>query len=266
MASRDNNGVKSQLMMDRGTDALRCHLHENCQRMEIRQTRRGWCQELLFGCDARTEFKYYVNGSRQQVAHSIENSNCCVRCCCPGIHPFTMAVEELNTRANLITLERPLRCHPASCKCCCYQMGIVHSGSTPIGSIRETCYICNPEFHVYDSSGQGLYRLHPPTCCCGTCINCCAEGNPCCGRGCCRVPFHIFPYHQYNTDNAAYIGKIVKKRKSFLDEFFTDAEAYEVEFPKQATAEQKGVIMGAAILLNAMFFEHKHNDGDAGGA
>ena len=84
-----NNGVKSQLMSDRGTDALKYHLG-NCRNMDIRQTRRGWLQEMLLGCEARTEFKYYID--RQQVGHSMENSNCCCRICCVGIHPFQMGM------------------------------------------------------------------------------------------------------------------------------------------------------------------------------
>lgn len=251
-------------MADRGCNnrTLQAHLG-GCQKMDIRQTRRGWFQEMCLGCEARTEFKYFVDG--HQVAHSLESSNCCCRICCNGIHPFEMQVQELNTQANILTLERPLRCHASSCKCCCYQQGIVTTGTglelQLLGSIQERCYICVPEFHIYDSQGNGLYRLHPPTCCCGLFVNVCAEGNPCCGRGCCKVPFHLFPYHQINTDNAHHVGKILKKPKSLWTELFTDANAFEVDFPVDATAEHKGVLVGAAILLNAIFFEEKHNEG-----
>lgn len=112
-----------------------------------------------------------------------------------------------------------------------------------------------------------MYRLHPPTCCCGLCYNICAEGTPCCYPNCCKVPYHIFPYEQYHTDAAQHIGKIVKKPKSVFTELFTDANAFECDFPSNATPQEKGVIMGAAILLNAVFFEEKtrENTADSGG-
>ena len=47
--------------MDRGTDALKAHLG-GTQKMDIRQTRRGWLQELL-GCEARTEMKVRMTPS-----------------------------------------------------------------------------------------------------------------------------------------------------------------------------------------------------------
>ena len=90
----------------------------------------------------------------------------------------------------------------------------------------------------------------------GLCVNICTEGNPCCGKGCCKVPFHIFPADQENTDNGApYAGKVVKVPKSFAAEMFTDSEAFDITFPDDATNVQKALIAGSAILINANFFE-----------
>jgi len=178
---------------------------------------------------------------------------------------FYANVKELNTEASLLELERPFSCPAGACKCCCYQSAKVTSGGQEIGSIKEKCYFWYvhivafgnhtislyymhanfssaftnalsftvnnqifsiPEFEVYDHGGKGLYRLHQPTCCGGCCVNCCAEGNPCFGRGCCKVPFHLFPYDQSNTNNAEEIGKIVKKPKSMMTEVFTDSDAF----------------------------------------
>lgn len=98
--------------------------------------------------------------------------------------------------------------------------------------------------------------MHQPTCCGGMCVNCCAEGNPCGGRGCCKVPFHVFNYDDKNTNGSdAYMGKILKKPKSAMAEVFSDAETFDVDFPKGATPAQKGLLVGTAILVNAIFFE-----------
>ena len=122
--------------------------------------------------------------------------------------------------------------------------------------IEEKCYCCVPRFEISDADGKAIYKMHQPTCCGGMCVNCCAEGNPCFGRGCCKAPFHVFPADMKDTDNGAEpSGKILKVKKSIASEIFTDADVFECDFPKDATTEQKGLIMASAIFLNAIFFE-----------
>lgn len=130
------SGVQSETM-DRGSQPLKAHLG-GTEKMEIRQTRRGCVQELL-GCQAKTEFKYFIGD--QQVAYSLEDTDFFCRICCSHVHPFKMNVKELNTEASLLELDRPLACAASPCKCCCYQGGTVTSGSDKLGSIKETCYL-----------------------------------------------------------------------------------------------------------------------------
>lgn len=60
----------------------------------------------------------------------------------------------------------------------------------------------------------------------------------------------------------AFVGKIVKAPKSMATEVFTEAEAFDVTFPTDASAGEKGMLIGTAIFLNANFFE----GGNQGGA
>lgn len=244
-------------MSDRGTDACKAHLG-SCSKIDIRQTRRGWCQELFCGCEARNEFKYFVNDGNNdnQIAHSLEESACLARCCCQPCYSYKMPVAELNTNAEILTVDRPCRLCVCACKCCCYQEATITSGGQVMGSIKETCYYCVPSFHVNDADGKHIFTVHPPTCCGGMCFNCCTEGNPC-GKGCCKMPFWIFPAAQTKTNggDAEYIGKILKKPKSAMTEAFTDANAFEVTFPDNATVEQKATLVGSSIFFNAIFFE-----------
>lgn len=161
--------------MDRGTDALKSHL-AGAQKIDVRQTRRGWLQECC-GCEARTEFKFF-NSDGTQVAHALEESNFCCRCWCSPCHNFKMEVKELNTDAEMLTIDRPFACPVGSCKCCCYQSAAFTSGGNPMGGIKENCYWCVPSFTLTDGKGDPVYKMHQPTCCCGCCVNCCAEGNP----------------------------------------------------------------------------------------
>ena len=75
------------------------------------------------------------------------------------------------------------------------------------------------------------------------------------------MPYHIFPASQADTDNGTpEIGKIVKVPKSLALELFTDAEAFDITFPEDATPEQKAIIAGTTIFLNANFFEYDSSD------
>jgi hypothetical protein len=146
------------------------------------------------------------------------------------------------SQAEIVTVDRPFRCASGSCKCCCYQEATFSSGGAELGRAKEvsistpelfasvlenhltmphsslflqTCWFCVPSLKVFDHTGNQLYLVHPPTCCGGCCVNCCAEGNPC-GKGCCKESFRIFPADAGNTNgDAPYLGMIMKKPKSF---------------------------------------------------
>jgi hypothetical protein len=234
--------------------------------MTIRQTRKGWFQEICLGCEAKTEFRWFdtTSGSPNEFATSLEHSSCLNRFCCPGAtRRFKMPVLERGSEQEILTVHKTFSCGPAACKCCCYLDMDMRANGHKLGSIKEQFYCCVPRFIIKDSNDTDLYKLHPPTCCGGMCMDCCAEGNPCCGRGCCKVPFHLFPASQQDTDNGAEpIAKIVKVPKSLSVEIFTDSEAFDVTFPNDATAVQKAIIASSAVLINAAFFEETNNGGE----
>lgn len=111
-----------------------------------------------------------------------------------------------------------------------------------------------PSFKVTDGSDQPLYLIHPPLCCGGVCVNCCAEGNPC-GKGCCKQSFRVYNADIGNQGGDEFEGVILKKPKSLMTEVFTDANAFEVTFPTTASADQKGILTGAAIFINSIYYE-----------
>ena len=84
-----------------------------------------------------------------------------------------------------------------------------------------------------------------------------APGNPC-GKGCCRASFRVYPPTQSNTDgDAPYIGHILKKPKSIAVELFTDANAFDLTFPENASSDEKALLIGSAMFFNANFFERQ---------
>lgn len=236
----------------------------NTKEMSIRQTRKGWLQEC-FGCEAADEFKWFniTDGQNLHIATSLEESDCFMRMCCGGCHDFTMEVKEERSGEVIMSMHRPMACNVGPCKCCCYNKMDFSSGGKALGSIVEECFVCVPRMSILDGDGRKVYKVHQPTCCMGVCVDPCAEGNPCCGKGCCKVPFHIFPGDQSDTDNGApNVGKILKVPKSLRTEMFTDSEAFDVSFPEDATTEQKALIAGSSVWINANFFEAEKEGAD----
>jgi len=228
-------------------------------KVKVAQKRKGCFQEWL-GCEALTEFDFYKGSEKEKFAHAKEDSSFCCRLCCAPNHSFKMTVTEEGTKEEILSVDRPFVCC-AVLPCCCFRKMTMSSGGKEIGNVEEKCYCCVPRFEINDAEGKAIYQMHQPTCVGGMCVNCCAEGNPCFGRGCCKAPFHVFPADMEDTDNGAEpSGKILKVMKSAAAEIFTDADVFEVDFPKDATTEQKGLVMGSAIFLNAIFFEAKGDE------
>lgn len=70
-------------LLPKVTKMCQQHLHDTPM-LDIRQSRKGWCQELI-GCAANTEFNFYRrsnDSSKVPIANAIEESNCFCRVCC----------------------------------------------------------------------------------------------------------------------------------------------------------------------------------------
>lgn len=44
-------------------------------------------------------------------------------------------------------------------------------------------------------------------------------------------------------------------KKNFRD-VFNETNYYKIDFPKEATANQKGLLLGSSMLINALYFEN----------
>mmetsp|Transcript_6732 Transcript_6732/g.12457 ORF Transcript_6732/g.12457 Transcript_6732/m.12457 type:complete len:242 (-) Transcript_6732:109-834(-) len=235
--------------MERGNEVLMSKL-QNCEKIEVRQGRRGWLQECLC-CVTKSDFKYF--DGEKQIARSKEEFSFLCRCCFAPDHAFDMTIKEPESDTELLEINRPFRICPSACKCCCKQEATIFSGEDDLGEIRETWWWCVPQFKVYDHNDEELYTIHPPTCCDGTCVDCFSEGNPC-PHGCCIIPCDIYAAH--DTSETERIGRMAKIPKETFCDTYNETNYYEVEFPKGATPTQKGLLLGSSILINAAYFEN----------
>ena len=210
-------------------------------RMSVLQLRRSCLGECFGG---PTKFEYYAGAT--QFAHSSDNANGFCRQCCARSHPFTMRIYENNSGLELLTVDRPYRCFR--------QEASFTSGSKPLGSVKEdSCDQFVPAAHVYNSSGEPIYLLQPPTCCNGCCYDCCGHAGPCY-----KPPFLIFPVNEQHThgDDAPPIGVIQQISEMGQVGFsgYVRPLQFSITFPENATPEQKATLLGSSIFLNSVFF------------
>ena len=112
-----------------------------------------------------------------------------------------------------------------------------------------------PQFKVYDDEDETVYIVKPPTCCCGLCIDFCTE-EKCCPHGCLMLPFRIYEAGADTNGDAPFVGKMIKIPKETFSDTFNETSFVELQFPKDADAQKKGLLLGAYLLINSLFFEN----------
>lgn len=229
------------------------HLDESEKVVVVQKRRR--CLQECFGCEAQDYFDIYKNDEKEKFAMAKEKSGFCCRFWCAPNHEFTIGVKEEGTDAELMEFHSPFICCASCFSCCCFQTMTMKMGGKDIGKMTDQAYCCVPRFQIVDAEGKGVYKVHQPTCCGGCCVNCCYDGI--CN---CKTAFQVFPHDQEDTDNGAkHAGEIMKMPRSLATELFTDANMFKITMPEGATSEQKGLLIGTSIFLNAAFFERGEN-------
>lgn len=174
---------------------------------------------------------------------------------CPTFRPFTMNLSKGNGPGgeHYAKYERAYACPVANCKFCCFQQIELFRNGQNQGTVKEGCWFCVPNFRVLKADGTHQFDIHRPTCFGGMCVDIFAEG--CCS---CRIPFYIYvPGASGEVGSEA--GKIVKVWGGLLKEAFTEADTFELIYPKDIDPETKLRILGGVFLLNQLYFEGSQN-------
>ena len=61
-------------------------------------------------------------------------------------------------------------------------------------------------------------------------------------------------------DKSQTIGVVKKKWRGLATEMFTNANSFSINFPMDLDVKAKAVLMGAAFLIDFMFFEQQNNN------
>ena len=111
-----------------------------------------------------------------------------------------------------------------------------------IGSVHDPWTCCDPVYSVKDESKNVKYRIQG---------DCCQKGFFCCSD----IFFYIYPGGDSAMTQENSIGKITKKWTDCVQESCTNANNFFTEFPNEATAEDKILLIGVTLLIDYTLFE-----------
>jgi len=219
--------------------------------------------EQISGCESPN--RYYVfsqspQGGMKLLFKCKEYSECCQRNCCPAdAREFNMYIKHIANASNLdenfsnnfINVNKPFKC-----TCCCLERPemLVNfaQNNSPLGRIKQLFTCCDPEFNVYDNTGNKKYFITADCCQCGLCCK-----NNVCGKMS-EVIFNIYPSGNISSP----CGSIIKKPANFA-ELITSADSYQVNFPVDATPNDKMMLIIAGLMIDYQYFEEKAGSNNA---
>lgn len=189
--------------------------------------------EVLSGCEAKNRY-ILKNTLGQEFMTAVEANDCLQRQCCGNVRSFDLPFID-NNGSEVIRLVRPLRCSSCCCPCCNQTMEITAGGEL-LGSMHQEWNFCLPfgtTYTVKNASGDSVFKIKAPCCPCS------------CGSD---VVFEVM------TPEGS-IGSIRRTWKGCCTECCTDADNFCVTFDKNLDVRTKAIILGAAFLIDFIYFE-----------
>jgi hypothetical protein len=144
---------------------------------------------------------------------------------------------------------------PFKCTCLCLERPsiVIKNNNYYFGKIIEPFSCCDSIYDIYDSSDKTKWKISGNCCQCGLLFK-----NTICGK-CAEVTFHIFSANDSSLDSSNSKGYI-KKQCSGIQELVSDADNFELVFPKDATPEEKMMLIGTVLMIDYRHFEDNGTD------
>jgi hypothetical protein len=115
-----------------------------------------------------------------------------------------------------------------------------------VGSVHDPFDCCNPNYIIKDENKNIKYRISAA---------CCQKGFYCCSD----IYFYIYPAGDLPMVEENAIGKITKLWTDCMKEACTKANNFLTVFPKDATVDDKVLLIGATLLIDYTLFEKEEN-------
>lgn len=208
--------------------------------------------ETFSGCDRPNKYHIFIHTplGLRYMFKCTEQGDCCSRnCCSTDMRNFELYFNHItstneyygkSTSKTFLKLKKP-------CSVCFKPKIVVEHFSlgTRYGKIKQASCTMDPEVDIYDNNNYLLYEISTECCQAGMCL----------GAACSKLSEVNFRIKQ----NGRTVGNLTKCT-STAEEFFTKADTYEVDFPRNASVNEKLLIIVSSLLIDYLYFEESGID------
>eukprot|EP01016_Furgasonia_blochmanni_P045014 TRINITY_DN6297_c0_g1_i2.p1 TRINITY_DN6297_c0_g1~~TRINITY_DN6297_c0_g1_i2.p1 ORF type:complete len:201 (+),score=42.96 TRINITY_DN6297_c0_g1_i2:393-995(+) len=151
-----------------------------------------------------------------------------------------------NDEEEFLTLSREFKC-----SCLCLQRPAVdvfwteEKEKKKLGTIISPYEMCDYTLHVLDKHENVTFRIVAS--CCQLGFHC---NFPC--DACQNIDFYI-----KNSDGSKNLGYLKKRSPGCIQAATTTADNFHLEFPGEAKAEERALLLAATLFMDFRFFEEK---------
>ncbi|CAL8068612.1 unnamed protein product [Calicophoron daubneyi] len=199
--------------------------------------------EIVTGIE--TENRYDVlNALGQTVYRCVEEASYFQMSCCGASRAFTMHVYD-NAGIEVVRIIRPYKYHCMQwcncCKCCQDEVEVQSPVGTVAGYVTQMSDGCKIKYNIMDSNQTSVLQLKGSSYCICECWG--------------DMHFQVL-----SKDGTIPVGDVTKQWSGIVQEYFTDADNFGISFPMDLDVRIKAVLLGAAFLIDFMFFEEHHRN------
>ncbi|XP_022088144.1 phospholipid scramblase 3-like [Acanthaster planci] len=216
-------GGKGQGRIYDGFEAL-----QHTDKVVVQQT----IETVGASCDVTNTYSL-TDKESEQLFLAIEDASCCGRFCCGPARPLRLVLRD--RRGNdVVHFVRPPRCDACCCPCCMMGIMVQTPGGEIIGYVKQTWSLFGAAFKIEDADKTPLMTLWTSCCPCR-----------------CETDLEIQVW-KISDGRSGLIRKQWGGRKQDIN---MDHETFIIEFPPECDTESKILLIGAAFLMDFMFFE-----------
>ncbi|KAM8952429.1 phospholipid scramblase family member 5-like isoform 2-T2 [Pelodytes ibericus] len=194
-------------------------------------------QVALLGVFLGTEKsnKYEIKDSLGQRLYFAKEENIYLnKNFCGPVRPFTIRICN-NRGQDVITVIRPLRCISCCFPCYLQELEVQAPPGTTVGFIVQNWDPLLPKFTVQNESKEDVLQIVGPY----VTFSCLGD-----------VDFQVKTLNENST-----IGKISKYWSGFVNDVFTNADNFGIDFPVDLDVKMKAALIGTCFLIDLMYFE-----------
>lgn len=180
-----------------------------------------------------------MNSKREPIMNTIEDTDFCIRALCGSLRPIVITFLDFEDTELFLAKRKSSCCKfGCCCNCCGEEMRIEMSGAT-VGYIKYERSWLKPKYRIYDDRRSPMFTIvgrRAPSL-----------------RSCCRPLKILFPIMAGN--GTTKVGEILKKRLHLLPEMTRIRPYLVITFPKDASIQQKAVLIAAALYIDVHYWD-----------